>query len=312
MTDKLLALGDAIAAYVRPGSVVALEGFGHLNPVAAGMEIIRQRINRLTVAKMTSDFLIDQLIAGDVIDTLITSFAGNSSGGSLHELRRSVENRGGRRIELQEFSHGGMIGRYVAGAWNMPFFPLRSYNGSDLAQVNPQIMATVDPFSGESFYCVPPLQPDVTIIHAQRADRSGNVQAWGILGIQAEAAFAAEKVIVTVEEVVPDDVIRADPNRTIIPNTVVSAVAVAPYGAYPASCQGHYDRDDRAYREWSELARDPRAVRRWLDEHVHAYGSHEHFLSDHRARIAERVRLGSRKSGAVDYGRRIARQSVPS
>ncbi|WP_256841964.1 CoA transferase subunit A [Ornithinimicrobium cryptoxanthini] len=304
MKSKVMSLSDAVATHVQPGTLVALEGFGHLNPVAAAMEIVRQRIPGLTIAKLTCDFIVDQLIAAECLDVLITSFAGNSSGGSLPELRRSAEGCG-RSIELSEFSHGGMVGRYVAGAWNMPFFPLRSYNGSDIPKVNPQIRVTTDPYSGDDFYCVPPLQPDVTIIHAQRADEAGNVQAWGILGIQAEAAFAAREVIVTVEEIVDADVIRSDPNRTIIPSHVVTAVVPAPLGAYPASCQGYYDRDDREYRAWSELARDAEAVQRWIRENVDAYASHDAYLADHRDAIMSRIGLENWMSQPVDYGRRL-------
>lgn len=297
-------LADAIRTFVRPGSCVALEGFGHLVPMAATHEIIRQRITGLTVCRMSCDMMIDQLIAAGSLRRLVTSFMGNSSGGSLHELRRAVEH-GRSLIELEEFSHGGMIARYLAGAARLPFYPIRSYQGSDLREANPLIAAVTDPFSGEEICVVPALRPDVSIVHAQRADRAGNVQAWGILGVQQEVAFAADAVIVTVEEIVDEATIRADPNRTTIPAQVVSMVVPCPGGAYPTSVQGHYDRDDAFFRSWSITARTPGAVAEWLRSNVYDVADHQ----EYRTRVADALaalRVVPAPSGSVDYGSRPA------
>jgi glutaconate CoA-transferase subunit A len=276
---------------------VALEGFGHLVPMAAVHEIIRQRLTDLTLCRMSCDMTVDQLISAGCLTKLVSSFIANSSGGALYELRRALEVGAERPIELEEYSHGGMIARYVAGAAKLPFHPIRSYQGSDLAAANPMIRTVVDPYTGETVSVVPPLNPDVSVIHAQRADRRGNVQAWGILGIQQEVAFAAETVIVTVEEIVSDDVITADPNRTIVPAQVVSAVVECPFGAYPSSVQGYYDRDDDFFREWSRMARTEGAVRQWLDTYV--YGAAP--LPDDDVRAA--IRVDQALSNPVNYGR---------
>lgn len=299
--DKVRTLSAAIAENVWPGSCVALEGFGHLVPMAAAHEIIRQRIGNLTVCRMSCDMMIDQLIAAGCLRRLVTSFIGNSSGGSLHELRRALESRSTDRVELEEFSHGGMIGRYVAGASRLPFYPIRSYEGSDLRKVNPMITSVTDPFSGAQICVVPALRPDVSIVHAQRADRAGNTQAWGILGVQQEVAFAAESVIVTVEEIVDDAVIRSDPNRTIIPAQIVNAVVACPGGAYPSSVQGFYDRDDGFFRRWSLEARDEQAVRRWLRDNVYGLPDHAAYL-ERISVVLDELRVESAPSGSVDYG----------
>lgn len=220
--DKTMTMTDAVATYVHDGDTVSLEGFTHLIPTAAGHEIIRQGRTNLTVIRMTADIVVDQMLAGGCISTLVSSFVGNSSAGSLGELRRQIETSLPTPLEFQEYSHYGMICRYLAGAQGLPFYPLRSYGGSDLPSVNPELRKVTSPYPGpdgetEQIYVVPPVNPDVTIIHAQRADRSGNTQIWGLTGIQAEAVYAAEHAVIVVEEVVADDVIRSDPNRTVIP-----------------------------------------------------------------------------------------------
>jgi glutaconate CoA-transferase subunit A len=305
--DKVRTLSEAISENVQSGSCVALEGFGHLVPMAAAHEIIRQRIGGLTVCRMSCDMMIDQLIAAGCLRRLVTSFMGNSSGGSLHELRRAVEGRSTDRVELEEFSHGGMIARYIAGAARLPFYPIRSYEGSDLRKVNPMIASVTDPFSGAQICVVPALRPDVSVVHAQRADRAGNTQAWGILGVQQEVAFAAQSVIVTVEEIVEDAVIRSDPNRTIIPAQIVSAVVLCPGGAYPCSVQGFYDRDDGFFRHWSDDARDRQAVNKWLQENVYAIPDHAGYAERISAALDE-LRVLPAPSGSVDYG---SRRSTP-
>jgi glutaconate CoA-transferase subunit A len=266
--SKRMSLHDAVAALVSDGDLVAIEGFGHLVPVAAAHEIIRQGRSDLTLARMSCDVIVDQLIAAGCVSALISSFVGNSSAGSLHELRRRVEHDDPAPLRLEEYSHGGMVARYTAGASKLPFAPINSYRGSDLPTMNPGIRIVTDPYGSGDIYVVPALRPNVSIIHAQRADEHGNVQAWGILGIQTEAAFAADRVIVTVEEIVDDDVIRSDPNRTIIPAHAVTAVVECPWGAFPHAVQGYYDRDDAFARRWSELARNPQAMHVWLDANI--------------------------------------------
>ncbi|MEV0086838.1 CoA-transferase [Saccharopolyspora sp. NPDC050642] len=303
-TDKTLSLAEAITRHVRDGQTVALEGFGHLVPTAAAHEIIRQGVTGLTLARMTGDTLVDQLLAAGCVTKLISSFVGNSSAGSLHELRRRIEHHDPEPLEFEEYSHGGMVARYAAGAAKLPFAPIRSYTGSDLVALNPLIKSVTDPYGGGEIHVVPALNPDVSIIHAQRADRAGNVQAWGMLGVQQEVAFAGGSVIVTVEEVVDDDVVRSDPNRTIVPSHVVDAVAVCPRGAHPAPVQGYYDRDDRFQREWSERARDAAALRAWIDRHIRGTEDHAAFIASLGEGYWDRLEIDEQLSTPVDYGRR--------
>ncbi|HEX2884331.1 MAG TPA: CoA-transferase, partial [Candidatus Limnocylindria bacterium] len=246
MTDKTASMRDAIAELVRDGDTVAIEGFTHLIGFAAGHEIIRQGRRDLTLARLTPDLVYDQMVAAGVASKLVFSWLGNPGVGSLHAIRRRLEGDAAPddRMEVEEYSHFGMVARYTAGAANLPFFPLRSYTDSDLPTANPRIRPVASPYGDETVYAVPPLKPDVTIIHAQRASAAGDTQVWGLVGCQKEAAFAAGRVIVVVEELVDDAVIRADPNRTLIPGLIVDAVVVEPWGAHPSYAQGHYDRDN--------------------------------------------------------------------
>jgi len=299
-----MSLRDAVATLIGDGDLVAIEGFGHLVPVAAAHEVIRQNRRGLTLARMSCDVIVDQLLAAGCVSTLISSFVGNSSAGSLHELRRRIERADPEPLHLDEYSHGGMVARYTAGASNLPFAPILSYRGSDLTSVNPRIKTVDDPYGSGQIHVVPALRPDVSIVHAQRADRHGNIQAWGILGIQTEAAFAAERLIVTVEEFVPDSVIRADPNRTIIPAHIVDAVVEVPWGAYPHSVQGYYDRDDTFSRAWSLLARDQRATLDWIATHVRGTHSHAEHLESLGSPHVGRLGVIDRFSLPVNYGGR--------
>ncbi len=234
-TSKVATMRDAIADLVRDGDTVAIEGFTHLISFAAGHEIIRQGKRDLTLARLTPDVIYDQMVAGGVARKLIFSWLGNPGVGGLNAIRRRVEAgpvaaSGKPALELEEYSHFGMVGRYTAGATNLPFFPLRSYFETDLPKANPLIREIESPYGDGKVYAVPPLKPDVTIVHAQRASAAGDTQVWGLLGCQKEAAFAADRLIVVVEEVVDEAVIRADPNRTIIPGLIVDAVVVEPFG----------------------------------------------------------------------------------
>src|SRR5688572_28680886 len=249
-TEKVLSMQEAIATHVDDHCSVAIEGFTGSICFAAGHEIIRQRRRNLTLIRMTPDLIYDQMIAAGVASKLIFSYLGNPGVGSLHCIRRAVEQGIPHHLELEEYSHYGMVGRYMAGAMRMPFLPLRSYTGSDMPSVNPDIRWVESPYDGERIAVVPPLNPDVAIIHAQRADVEGNTQLWGLLGCQKETAFAARKVIIVVEEIVDESIIRADPNRTMIPGLIVDAVVHEPYGAHPSYVQGYYDRDNEFYLMW--------------------------------------------------------------
>jgi glutaconate CoA-transferase subunit A len=292
---------DAIAELVRDGDTVAIEGFTHLISFAAGHEIIRQRKHDLTLARMTPDLVYDQLIAAGCARKLIFSWLGNPGVGSLHAIRRATE-AVPPQLELEEYSHFGMVCRYTAGAMNLPFFPLRSYTDTDLPTANPLIRPIDSPYGDETLYAVPPLRPDVTIVHAQRADAAGNTQVWGLLGCQKEAAFAAERVIVVVEELVDEAVVRADPNRTIIPGLIVDAVVVEPFGAHPSYAQGHYDRDNTFYLEWDNVSREPDSLQRWLDEWVYGVSGRAEYVQKLGAARLAGLKPAPAPSGSVDYG----------
>jgi glutaconate CoA-transferase subunit A len=299
---------DAVAALVRDGDTVAIEGFTHLISFAAGHEIIRQGRRDLTLARMTPDLIYDQMIAAGVARKLIFSWLGNPGVGGLGAIRRRIEpatSGDGKlpRLEVEEYSHFGMVGRYTAGAANLPFYPLRSYFETDLPKANPLIREIQSPYGDGVVYAVPPLKPDVSILHAQRADASGNTQIWGLLGCQKEAAFAAERVIVVVEELVDESVVRADPNRTVIPGLIVDAVVVEPFGAHPSYVQGAYDRDNRFYLDWDAITKDEDAIQRWLREWVYDLDGRPAYLDKLGAERLVTLKPGSAPSGSVEYGR---------
>ena len=307
MTARVASMRDAVAELVHDGDTVAIEGFTHLISFAAGHEIIRQRRRDLTLARMTPDLIYDQMVAGGVARKLIFSWLGNPGVGGLNAIRRRVEREsvaasGERPLELEEYSHFGMVARYTAGAANLPFMPLRSYFESDLPKVNPQIRQVESPYGDGGVFAVPPLKPDVTIVHAQRADANGNTQVWGLLGCQKEAAFAANRVIVVVEELVDESVIRADPNRTIIPGLIVDAVVVEPFGAHPSYVQGSYDRDNRFYLDWDPISRDEDATQQWLRDWVYDLDGRAAYVEKLGADRVAQLRPGPAPSGVVDYG----------
>ncbi|HSE68052.1 MAG TPA: CoA-transferase, partial [Gemmatimonadales bacterium] len=233
MKSKLVSMKDAIADHVHDGDTLVIEGFTHLICFAAGHEIIRQGRRDLTICRLTPDLIYDQLIGAGCAKKLVFSWAGNPGAGSLHAFRRAVE-QGTPPLEIEEYSHFGMVARMSAGAAGLPFWPMKNYMGTDLPVANPLIKTVTCPYTGVELATVPALRPDVTIIHAQRADEQGNTQVWGLLGVQKEAAFASQRVIVVVEELVNESVIRADPNRTLIPGMIVDAVVVEPWGAHPS------------------------------------------------------------------------------
>ncbi len=294
---------DAVAAHVRDGDTVVIEGFTHLICFAAGHEIIRQRRRDLTLCRLTPDLVYDQMIAAGCARKLVFSWAGNPGAGSLHAFRRAVEQTavGSGSLEIEEYSHFGMVARLSAGAARLPFWPLRDYAGTDLPRANPRIASVTCPYTGEQLATVPALNPDVTIIHAQRADADGNTQIWGLLGVQREAAFASRRVIVVVEELVDEDVIRADPNRTVVPGFVVDAVVVEPWGAHPSYAQGYYDRDNDFYVAWEAISRDPARLASYLDTHVFGVGDRKAYLDLYPV-LRNRLRAGERVCAGVNYG----------
>jgi glutaconate CoA-transferase subunit A len=293
---------DAIAAHVHDGGTLVIEGFTHLICFAAAHEIIRQKRRELTLCRLTPDVIYDQMIAAGCARKLVFSWAGNPGAGSLHAFRRAAEGKDDAvPLELEEYSHFGMVARFSAGAANLPFWPLRNYMGTDLPRVNPRIRSVTCPFTGEELAAVPALNPDVTIVHAQRADSRGNTQIWGLLGVQKEAAFASKRVIVVAEELVDEDVIRSDPNRTIIPGTVVDAVVVEPWGAHPSYAQGFYDRDNQFYVGWEAISRDGAALARYLDQWVYGVRDRAEYV-DKSAGLRQRLRARKRLSAPVNYG----------
>ncbi|HEX5239598.1 MAG TPA: CoA-transferase [Candidatus Limnocylindrales bacterium] len=321
-SSKVATMRDAVADLVRDGDTVAIEGFTHLISFAAGHEIIRQGKRDLTLARMTPDLIYDQMIAAGCARKLIFSWLGNPGVGTLGAIRRRMEagtseprgnepeggegRTAGRklpRLEVEEYSHFGMVGRYVAGASNLPFYPLRSYFETDLPRANPLIREIPSPYDDGIVYAVPPLKPDVAIVHAQRADAAGDTQIWGLLGCQKEAAFAADRVIVVVEELVDEAVIRADPNRTVIPGLIVDAVVVEPFGAHPSYVQGRYDRDNRFYRDWDPITKDEDALQAWLRDWVHGLDGRAAYVDKLGAeRVASLRPSAAAPSGIVDYG----------
>jgi glutaconate CoA-transferase subunit A len=297
--SKVVSMKEAVARHVHDGDVVVIEGFTHLICFAAGHEIIRQRRRDLTLCRLTPDLIYDQMIAAGCARKLIFSWAGNPGAGSLHGFRRAVETRT-PPLDLEEYSHFGMVARLSAGAARLPFWVLRDYMGTDLPRVNPLIRTVSCPYTGEVLATVPALNPDVTIVHAQRADAEGNTQIWGLIGVQKEAAFASRQVIVVVEELVDQDTIRADPNRTLIPGIIVDAVVVEPWGAHPSYAQGYYDRDNEFYIAWEPVSRDAAALGRYLEDFVYGVKDRAEYVE--KCGNLDRLRAGERVSAGVNYG----------
>ncbi len=272
---RLTPLREAISDLVRDGDTVALEGFTHLIPHAAGHEIIRQGRRDLTLVRMTPDLIYDQLIGAGCAARLIFSWGGNPGVGSLHRFRDAVENGWPQPLACEEHSHAALANAYVAGASNLPFAVLRGYAGSDLPKVNPNIRFIECPFTGERLAAVPSVRPDVAVIHAQQADRRGNVLLWGIIGVQKEAVLAARRAIVTVEELVDD--LAPPPNACVLPHWALSAVCLVPGGAHPSYAQGYSERDNRFYRDWDAVSRSRGAFTAWIDRHVRGTADFEAF-----------------------------------
>lgn len=284
---EITTLRDAVAELVHDGDTLALEGFTHLIPFAAGHEILRQGRGDLTLVRMTPDVIYDQMIGAGAARRLVFSWGGNPGVGSLHRFRDAVENAWPRPLALEEHSHAGMAARYVAGASGLPFGILRGYAGTDLVGRTSSLATVTCPFTGEELAAVPALRPDVTVIHAQQADRDGNVGLWGVVGVQKEAVLSARASIVTVEEIVD----TLDPRATVVlPSWVVTAVAPVPGGAHPSYAHGYSDRDNAYYSAWDGISRDRASFRAWLDRHVLGTGD----FAEHLALVAEEGVLGER------------------
>lgn len=309
MSDKVASMREAVASLVHDGDTLVIEGFTHLISFAAAHEIIRQGRKGLTLARLTPDLIYDQMLAAGCAKKLVFSWAGNPGVGSLHAFRRLVEAKkkpaegadpAAPALEIEEYSHFGMVARFSAGAANLPFWPLRNYMGTDIPGANPRIRTVTCPFTGEVLAAVPALRPDVTVVHAQRADRSGNAQVWGLLGVQKEAAFASKRVIVVAEELVGESVIRQDPNRTLLPGSIVSAVVVEPWGAHPSYAQGYYDRDNDFYVKWDEVARTEESLKAYLDRFVFGVKDRGEYMKIQPE--LQRLRAKSQVCEGVNYG----------
>jgi glutaconate CoA-transferase, subunit A len=297
--SKLCLLSDAVARYVHDGDTLYAAGFTHLIPFAAGHEIIRQGRKELTLARATPDLIYDQLVAAGCAKKIIFSYIGNPGVGSLRIIREKIESG---QLEWEEYSHFGMISRLQAGATGLPFIPMNQTAATDLENANPNIRRVVDPYSGREVIAVPALLPDIAIIHVQRADARGNAQVWGIIGEQKEAAFAAKHVILTAEEIVEEEVIRSDPNRTIIPEFIVDAVCHVPYCAHPSYTQGYYDRDNAFYLNWDKITETPETVQAYLDEWVYGVKDRSEYWEKLGQAVHDSLKVSPQYAAVVDYG----------
>jgi glutaconate CoA-transferase, subunit A len=298
--SKLLSLQEAITQFVRDGDSLYAAGFTHLIPFAAGHEIIRQGKRDLTLARATPDLIYDQLVAAGCARKVIFSYMGNPGVGSLRIVRKAIEQG---QLEWEEYSHFGMITRLQAGASGLPFLPMNQTGATDLEAANPNIKRVTDPYSGREVITVPALNPDVAIVHVQRADENGNAHLWGILGEQKEVAFAAKKVILTAEEIVEESVIRSDPNRTMIPGFIVSAVCHVPYAAHPSYAQGYYDRDNEFYLEWDKISSDPALTQAYLDEWVFGVANREEYWQKLGGEKHRHLAVPPLMSEPINYGK---------
>jgi glutaconate CoA-transferase subunit A len=297
--SKLISLSEAVSRFVIDGDVVYAAGFTHLIPFAAGHEIIRQHKRNLVLARATPDLIYDQMVAAGCARKVIFSYMGNPGVGSLRIVRSAIEKG---QLEWEEYSHFGMISRLQAGASGLPFMPMNQTGAIDLEKNNPLIRRLTDPYSGKEVITVPALNPDVAIIHVQRADKEGNAHLWGILGEQKEVAFASRRLILTAEEIVDESVIRSDPNRTLIPGFIVSAVCHVPYASHPSYAQGYYDRDNEFYVKWDKISESVEMVKAYLDEWVFTVKDRNEYWQRLGPEIHQRLQVRPRPSALVNYG----------
>ena len=296
---KLIPLSEAVSQFIHDGDTVYAAGFTHLIPFAAGHEIIRQHKTNLTLARATPDLIYDQMVAAGCARKVIFSYMGNPGVGSLRIIRSELE---AGRLEWEEYSHFGMISRLQAGAAGLPFMPMNQTGAVDLERANPLIKRVIDPYSGREVIAVPALNPDVAIVHVQRVDKDGNAHLWGIVGEQKEVAFASKRVILTAEEIVEDVVIRSDPNRTLIPGFIVSAVCQVPGAAHPSYAQGYYDRDNDFYLKWDKISENAVTVKTYLDEWVYGVKDRLEYWQKLGEETHKRLKVKARYSKKVNYG----------
>lgn len=301
MSTKLLSMREAVDRFVSDGDSLVIEGFTHLICFAAAHEIIRQKRRDLTLCRMTPDLIYDQMIGAGCARKVVFSWAGNPGAGPLYALRRAVEKGVPNRVEIEEYTHFGLSARFAAGAARLPFLPMRSEGGSDLPKVNPNLRSVECPYTGKTISVVPALNPDIAFIHVQRADLLGNAQVWGVLGVQKEAAFASEKLVIVAEEIVAEELIRSDPNRTLIPGFLVDAVVHEPWGCHPSFAQGYYDRDNDFYVAWRDICKDQERFERYLDEWIYGVADRSEYVERMGDRL-ESLRAKPRLCEPVDYG----------
>lgn len=302
MKNKLMTMKKAVEKYVKDGDALVIEGFTHLICFAAAHEIIRQKKKNLIACRLTPDLIYDQMIAAGCVRKLVFSWAGNPGIGPLYGLRRAVEQGIPHQIEIEEYTHFGLVARFMAGASKLPFMPLRTFSGSDLPSMNKNIKSIRCPYTGQVLAAVPALNPNVAIIHVQRTDTFGNAQIWGLMGVQKEAAFASEKVIIVAEELVESSVIRSDPNRTLIPGIIVDAVVIEPFGAHPSYAQGYYDRDNQFYVDWYRISKDKASLDKYIEDWIFGVSNRKQYIEKLGQKKVKKLRAKEQLSFQVNYG----------
>lgn len=300
--EKLMTMREAIAQNVNDGDTVYMAGLSHMVPFSAAHELIRQRKKDLTFCRPTPDILVEMMLTVGIIKKVVFCWGGNPGIGNLRVFRRVVEKGQPFPIEIEEYTMFGYTGRLVAGAMNLPFMPVRTNVGSDLPAHNPNIKMIEDPYTGEKISVVPALNPDVAILHVQRADRAGNAQIWGITSDHRDAAFASKRVIVSAEEIVDESVIRADPNRTVVPDFMVSAVVHEPWASHPSYVQGYYDRDNWFYQNWDALSADQQKVNEYVAEWIDGVPDRAAYLAKLGEKTIAKLSVKPALSGQVNYG----------
>lgn len=302
MENKVLFMEQAIERYVKDGDTIVIEGFTHLICFAAAHEIIRQKKKNLTACRLTPDLIYDQMIAAGCVEKLVFSWAGNPGVGPLYGLRRAVEDGIPRSIKIEEYTHFGMVARFMAGAAKLPFMILNNFSGSSLAQFNKNIKSVKCPYSGKILATVPAINPDVALIHVQRVDQTGNAQIWGLMGVQKEAAFSSKKVIIVAEELVDSSIIRSDPNRTVIPGMIVDAVVIEPYAAHPSYAQGYYDRDNRFYVEWYKISKNRKSMEKYISDWILGVSGRSEYIKKLGKEVLDRLKVDEKLNTPVNYG----------
>jgi len=299
---KMMTMKEAVSKYVKDDDAIYLAGFTHMIPFAAGHEIIRQKRRNLTLCRATPDIIYDQMIAAGCCKKVMFSYAGNPGVGSLRCFRRALEKGQPNKIDIEEYTHFGLSGRLFAGATNMPFLPMRTNLGSDLPAQNHNMKTIKDPYTGDEVSIVPPLKPDLAVVHVQRCDREGNSHIWGIIGEQKDAAFASKKVIISAEDIVDESIIRSDPNRTLIPDFVVHAVVHEPWCAHPSYTQGYYDRDNEFYMQWDDITKEHDTTMKYLDEWVFGVEDRAAYMKKISSEKLLKLKPKAAYCTPVDYG----------